>query len=731
MSDMKPLVGLSVLDLGVGMPSALVTKFLQEFGARVMRVEADGGDPFYEIYPAYRSWHSGSKILSATECPSSRFDEMLSVADICVVGGESHPDLEWRHDGASMAEKYPRLVVLSISGYPVTHPERAKPAVDLLVQARAGLTFAHYSHRPIMFGYQPTLYGAALHGIIGLLAALYEREQHGHGQLVATSLFQGALNWLGTTLAKAEHPNKAFDLVQPMDPRPMIVRCADNQFIHIAMGTPGAKYRLYKILGINDPTVAENDAGLPNVDGPAEQFFGDIDRVAKFVELCDSRSLLERLWHEGLAADRVLPPGACWDHPQIQHNAIICVERDGGRHVGNPIAAASSLVATRVPPAPIDRLKALDFGSFMAGPHATAVLNDMGIDTIKVEPLRGDPNRGMLRCFNSSNRGKRSIAVDLKTSEGRDIATRLCLAADIVTSNFRPGVADRLGIGAARLHALKPELIVLDNTGYGTDGPSAEKAAFDALFQALCGHEHRAGGFQNSPLWNRMVPVDYTGALLGAVAIMAGLVHRARSGNGSTIGVPLINAGAYLLSELVQAPDGAFSGADQLDRERAGIHPAERIYQVADGWIAIAARGNAAASRLAKALNLTRLIDRPRADWSDADTAEIAAALRVIPIARAMDMLSSFQVWAERCLQEKEARILEDSNLAAIGAVYSSQDACLGITEQIGPLFTPSLTAAYGRGPAPQLGQHTQQILSALGYEDSEISSLLARGIIR
>ena len=136
---------------------------------------------------------------------------------------------------------------------------------------------------------------------------------------------------------------------------------------------------------------------------------------------------------------------------------------------------------------------------------------DLGADVIKVEPVTGDPNRSIFRSYGSVNRGKRCITVDLKAPEGLKIAQQLCVAADVVTNNFRPGVSTRLGIDAKTLHALKPELIVLESAAYGSTGPKAEGAGFDMCFQALCGHDWRAGGVDNPPLWNRTSMVDFAG----------------------------------------------------------------------------------------------------------------------------------------------------------------------------------------------------------------------------
>lgn len=724
------LEGMKVVDLGVGMATALVARFLRDSGARVTRLEPPDGDPFYKVYPAYTRWHSGADVFSRAECSDERLEQLFAGADICVVGGESFPGLSWAHDAYAIAARHRHLVVLDVRGYPPGHREAGKPGVDLLLQARSGLTFEHYSDRPIACGFAAATYGVVFQGLIGTLAALYERQCGGPGQVVTTSLLQGALTWASVTLVEVDNPTRQFDLIQPKDPAPLIFQCADGPYIHIAFGTPGAKYRLYKILGIDDPTVAESDPGLPNVGGPVRTFFGDVDLIADYVRPRQSAELLEKLWKAGMAADYVLPPGHCWDHPQVRHNGVIRTEPDGGRSVGQAIAAKEGPAKSAPAPKPLRVLKALDFGQFMAGPYATAVLGDLGVETIKVELLSGDPNRGMFRCFSMTNRGKRSIAVDMKAPEGREIVHRLCRGADVVTSNFRPGVAERLGIDAASLHAMKPDLIVLESAGYGADGPNAGQASFDFIFQALCGHEHRAGGEGNEPLWNRLVPVDFAGALLAATGILAGLIRRARRGGGALFGVPLLNAGVFLLSELVQEPDGGLVGAPSLDADRAGFHPAERIYAVADGWIAVAARDDASARRMAQALDLPDVAAKPRDGWGPAEARTLAQAFAGQTAAAALAMLADREIWAERCLREHEADALHDADLVSIGSVYTTDDPVFGRLTQFGPLFTCSHTPAAGPGAAPKLGQHSRVILEQLGYGADQINSLFDRKIV-
>jgi crotonobetainyl-CoA:carnitine CoA-transferase CaiB-like acyl-CoA transferase len=727
---------LKVVDLGLGMAAALVAKFLRESGAAVTRVEPPGGDPFYGVYPAYEVWHRGSQRDEAAARTDERLHARLAEADICIVGGEDFPGVERRGDAAALQARHPRLVVLDIEGYPSSTRHAGRPATDVLVQARSGLAFEHYTRRPLLMGFEPSSYGAALNGLAGVYAALLDRESSGRGQVVATSLFEGALTWPALLWVEAERPTPASKFVMPKDPWPLIFECADGVWVQIVLGSTGSKGRIYRILAINDPTVDINDSGMPKPTGDPKNFFGDIDVLAAHVRKFESRKLLEAIWAAGLPAEPVLPPGACWDDPQVVHNQVIVKEADGVRHAGHPVYGRTSRAPRgdrpRSGPGPLSGMRVIDFGAFVAGPFSGVVLADLGADVIKVEATTGDPNRSIFRAYTAANRGKRAIMIDLKTAEGVRIAQQLCASADVVMNNFRPGVSTRLGIDAKTLHALKPELIVLESVAYGNGGPRAEGAGFDMCFQALCGHDFRAGGVGNPPLWNRTSMVDFAAALIGAVAVLQRLYQRAHSGGGAEVGAGLMNTGLYLLSELVQHPDGRFEGAPPLNHEQTGYHPAEQLYQAADGWVAIAARDEAMARRLLGVLNLGAKLTAPRGAWGPQVGALIASAVRDRRQSELLEALARADVWAEAVCVNGETANLQDAELQRVGAVAPTQHPQFGAVRQVGRLVrmaTASLPPSARHAPLP--GEHTDELLAELGFAPDAVRDLRERKVVK
>ncbi|RJG08286.1 CoA transferase [Massilia cavernae] len=203
-AQLQMLKDVVVVHLGVGMAPALVTKFMVELGAQVTRVEPPGGDPFAAVYPAYEVWLRGSALDADAAASPARLDALLAAADVCLVGGEDYPGVARRWNAAELSARFPRLVVLDIEAAPAGTEHAQRPATELLVQARSGLTFEHFSDRPMVMSFSPANFGAALRGLAGLFAALYEREGSGQGQVVATSLFEGAAVWAGAAGAKSK-----------------------------------------------------------------------------------------------------------------------------------------------------------------------------------------------------------------------------------------------------------------------------------------------------------------------------------------------------------------------------------------------------------------------------------------------------------------------------------------------------------------------------------------------
>ncbi len=332
------LEGLSVADFGLGMPAALVCKFLREAGAKISRIEPPAGDPFYDIYPAYQVWQQHKEILPAGAGADAAI-QLAADVDICVIGGEGHPDMEWSFDPLELVETNPRLVVVNIEAAPEITGEAPLPADELLAQARSGFSYEHFSDRPVMFNFPVATYGAVLNALFGVFAALVHREQSGEGQVVSVSLVEGALDACRSSWFTAENPDRHFMAAVPKNSRMTIFRCADGKYVHLMMGTPGAKERFYKLLDLKPGEFTDtlDDRGMPTGMGDPSTFWGDIDAFSMRISKYNSDEFIKLLWDNGFPCSLAQKPGDCWDDAQVAANEILETDEADRQYVGFPL----------------------------------------------------------------------------------------------------------------------------------------------------------------------------------------------------------------------------------------------------------------------------------------------------------------------------------------------------------------------------------------------------------
>lgn len=724
----QPLQGLTVIDQGQGMPIALVAKFLREMGARVIRINT-GPDPFDDVYTAHRTWRSTLEHVVAT---GESLETLLAGADICLLGGEDFPGLTRTGGARQLVARHDRLVVLEITAYPDGMAQG--PSADILLQARAGLTHEQYSDRATLQSFSPTLYSAALLGLTGLMAALIEREGSGRGQAVFTSLYEGALLWGSTVWSVVDKPCRASEMMIPKDLRPLIFQCSDGVYVQLVLGAAGAHKLLYDLLGIDAADVDPESIGMPSVDTDPKDFLGDVDRIAPKVRQWSSTELIPALKAKGLAAESVLRPGDCWDDEQVAANGLVITTPDGGRHIGNPVQLVTTATAPRqstdAGPRPLDGIRVVDFGTFIAGPYSSVLLGDLGADVISVEPPGGNPIRGVFRVHVSVARGKRGIVLDMKKPGGLEVAHRLCATADMAANNFRPGVSARLGIDAGALLAMRPDQVVLESPGYGATGPRVSEAAFDMSMQAICGHEYRAGGEGNPPLLSRFSMIDYCSGLLGTIALLIGHYQRVRTGGGSGFSVALFSCAMFMLSELIDQPRTGFSGAPLLNSRQTGYHPAEALYQVRDGWIAVAARDECAARDLVRTLDVGTAVGLDWTAWGEAEFAMIGEILSGLTVDQAVTRLTAGGVWAEACIDAVKVGLLDDPHHLESKSVQHWQHPTFGKVRQVGALMSFSRSKLEPRPVPPKIGEHSRELLGELGYTPAEIDRLFTEGAV-
>ena len=375
---------------------------------------------------------------------------------------------------------------------------------------------------------------------------------------------------------------------------------------------------------------------------------------------------------------------------------------------------------------PLDGIRVVDLTSYIAGSYGAMMLADLGADVIKVEAIEGDSFRE-LSGFYGWNRGKRSLAVNLKEPDGRAIVHRLAQHADVVMENMRPGVVERLGVGYETLRAINPRLIYSTVTAFGSDGPYKDRPGFDPLLQAM-GGLMTLQGFGEAPQYLRIAPTDYYCAALACQAILAALFVRERTGRGQRVQTSLLQAVLALQSGLV---------VDYLGHEVVYRNtPTYRLYQAGDGESFFLAVGNQSFwVKLCKVMGRDDLAQDPRfGSWvSRRDHAEalmplLESAFASKPAAEWVRILTENDIPA--ALTQSLHQFMRDPAVLHHKMVVQYDHPELGPLSLMGQPLRFSDTQAPDAGPPPTLGQHTTQVLRQAGYADHEIADLRRRGVV-
>jgi crotonobetainyl-CoA:carnitine CoA-transferase CaiB-like acyl-CoA transferase len=388
----------------------------------------------------------------------------------------------------------------------------------------------------------------------------------------------------------------------------------------------------------------------------------------------------------------------------------------------------------------LDGIRVLDLTRLLPGPFCTMLLADLGADVIKVEePASGDPTRhshprqadtGSL--FLLVNRNKRSLGLDLKTAEGRELLLRLVEQADVLVESFRPGVMDRLGLGYAVLDARNPRLVYATLSGFGQSGPYRDRPGHDLNYLALAG----ALGFNvdrhAQPVMPAVQVADLGGGTLAAVGILAALLARLQTGKGQSVDVSLFGSAiAWLPTRIASlfSQAGSFSpGQPPL----AGGLPQYWVYATADGR-----HLTLGALEPKFLLNFLERIGRaelaPLAAGDQAQRERLRQALADIFASRTLARWMEDLDGVDTCVAPVNTleETLRDPQVEALGMFTSVEHARLGRLPQIAPPFAFSATPASVRRPPPDLGEHNADVLtSLLGLSLDDVRGLAERGVL-
>ncbi|GAA4429413.1 CoA transferase [Acidovorax lacteus] len=389
-------------------------------------------------------------------------------------------------------------------------------------------------------------------------------------------------------------------------------------------------------------------------------------------------------------------------------------------------------------------LRVIEMGQLIAGPFCGKTLGDFGADVVKIEPPgSGDPLRnwrllqdGTSVWWQVQSRNKRSLALDLRASEGQDIARRLIAEADVLIENFRPGTLEAWGLGPDALHALNPGLVILRISGYGQTGPYRDLPGFGAIGEAMGGLRHLTAEPGRVPVRVGVSIGDTLAALHGALGILVALYHRkVHGGPGQVIDVALHEAVFNVMESLIPEYSAFGVVREPAGSALPGIAPSN-AYPCTDGWVLVAGNGDSIFKRLMDAIGRPDLGQAPdlasnagRVARVDEIDAAIAAWSREHSVQQVLDALAAARVPAGKVYTARD--IAEDPH-------YRARDMLLSQTTRDGhtlevPGIVPKLSGTPGavRGSAPRLGDDTNAILAEAGLTADQIDLLRRKGVVQ
>lgn len=389
---------------------------------------------------------------------------------------------------------------------------------------------------------------------------------------------------------------------------------------------------------------------------------------------------------------------------------------------------------------PLDGVKVLDLTSMVSGPVSTMMLADQGAEVIKIEPINGEqvrhmaaPHNGVNPVFYSCNRGKKSVALDLKSDAGKEILMKLADEADVFIQNFRPGAIDRMGFGETVLRARNKDLIYVSISGFGEEGPYAQSRVYDPVIQALTGAtDIQADRVSGRPQMFRIIIADKVTSLTAAQAMSSALYAREKTGKGQHVRLSMLDT--MIAFFWPEGMAGLVYGEKEFDvRKLQGTM--DLIYKTKDRYITAGAVSDSEWSGMCRALKREDFLEDERFSTSAARVvnAEERKKLTGDEIEKwdSAELLQRFQeegVPSAPLLNRME--LMAHDQILANDSIERVVHEGFGEVRQARPAAHFNQTPSAIQGPAPKLGEHGREVLAEIGYDTNEIDALISAKVL-